>query len=213
MQLDIGFDLASDSEGEGLGHILARADERTANGYAVRHHIEERNWKFAWRQPDQHASAKLPGHANALLECDERRRGNQNTMSSAAGRLLDSGCRISSLGIDDEIGTQARGVGQLAIVDVDCADEESHGLRILDGQVTQSASARDSDPFAGPCLSLLNPFVGRDPSADQGRGFHRRKTRGHMGNVIWVGDDVFGKAAVNGVAAELSLSAYRLPAS
>ena len=27
LQLDIGFDLAADSEGEGFGHILARADE------------------------------------------------------------------------------------------------------------------------------------------------------------------------------------------
>src|ERR1700694_5835521 len=117
------FVMASDSEDEGFGHILARADERTANGYAVRHHIEERNWEFTWRQPDQHASAKLPGHANALLECDQRRRGNQNTMSSAAGRLLHRGCRVSRLGIDHEIGTKARGMGQLAIVDVDCADE------------------------------------------------------------------------------------------
>jgi hypothetical protein len=27
LQLDIGFDLAADSEGEGFGHVLARADE------------------------------------------------------------------------------------------------------------------------------------------------------------------------------------------
>src|ERR1035438_2101594 len=134
-------------------------------------------------------------------------------MSSAAGRLLYSGCRISSLGIDHEIGTKARGVGQLAIVDVDCADEEAHGLRQFDGQGTKSARARDSDPFAGPCLGLLNPLVGRNPSADQRRGFRRRKTRGHMGNVIWIADDVFSKTAVLGVAAELSVSAYRLPAS
>jgi hypothetical protein len=58
-----------------------------------------------------------------LLECDERRRGNQNTLSSAGGRLLYSGCRISSLGIDHEIGTKTRGMGQLAVVDVDCANE------------------------------------------------------------------------------------------
>jgi hypothetical protein len=49
LQLDVGFDLASDSEGERLGHILARPHERTADGYAVSHHIEERNWKFTGR--------------------------------------------------------------------------------------------------------------------------------------------------------------------
>src|ERR1700676_4202993 len=123
LQLDIGLDLAIGSEGERFGHILARADERAADGYAVRHHIEERNWEFTRRQPDQDASAKLPGHAHALLECDERRRRYQNTVSSAAGRLLHRGCRVSSLGIDYEVGAKARGVGQLAIVNVDCADE------------------------------------------------------------------------------------------
>ena len=113
LQLDIGFDLASDSEGEGFGHILARADE-TADGYAVRHHIEERNREFAWGQSDQDASTTLPGHTDALLECNERRRRNQNAMGSAAGRLLDSGCRVSNLGIDHEIGTKVRGMGQVA---------------------------------------------------------------------------------------------------
>jgi hypothetical protein len=49
LQLDIGFDFAANSEGEGFDHILARADERTADGYTVRYHIEKWNWKFAWR--------------------------------------------------------------------------------------------------------------------------------------------------------------------
>jgi hypothetical protein len=40
------------SASERFGHILARADERTADGYAVRHHIEKRNPEFARRQPD-----------------------------------------------------------------------------------------------------------------------------------------------------------------
>jgi hypothetical protein len=33
-------------------HSDAAPDERTADGDAVRHDIEERNWEFAWRQPD-----------------------------------------------------------------------------------------------------------------------------------------------------------------
>src|SRR6202140_5700667 len=100
LQLDIGLDLAIGSEGERFGHILARADERTADGYAVRHHIEQRNREFAWRQPDQDASATLAGHANALLERGQRRSRNQNAMSSAAGLLLQGGCRVAGLGID-----------------------------------------------------------------------------------------------------------------
>jgi hypothetical protein len=34
-------------EGERFGHILARADERTADGYAVCHHIEQRDREFS----------------------------------------------------------------------------------------------------------------------------------------------------------------------
>src|ERR1700677_2281042 len=96
LKLDIGFYFASDSEGEGLGHILPGTDERTADGDAVRHHIKERNWKFARRQSDQDTSTTLSGHADASLECDERRRGNQNPMSPAAGRLIYRSCRIPS---------------------------------------------------------------------------------------------------------------------
>ena len=44
-------------------------------------------------------------------------------MSSAAGGLLNGSCRISSLGVDHEIGAKARGMGQLAIIYVDCANE------------------------------------------------------------------------------------------
>jgi hypothetical protein len=60
---------------------------------------------------------------NALLDCVERRRCNQNVMSSSSGRLLDSGSRISGLGIDHEVGTKMRGMGQLAVVDFDDANE------------------------------------------------------------------------------------------
>ena len=40
LQLDVGLDLAFGGEGQGLGHILAIADERAANGDAVRDHIK-----------------------------------------------------------------------------------------------------------------------------------------------------------------------------
>src|SRR5271166_3032668 len=93
LQLDIGLDLAVDGEGERFGHVLACANERTSDRDAVRHHIEQRNREFAWRQPDQHASATLPSHTNALRECAERRSCDQNAMSSAAGLFLHRSCR------------------------------------------------------------------------------------------------------------------------
>ena len=63
-------------------------------------------------------------------------------MSSAAGLLLQGGGRVAGLGIDHEIGAKALGVGELAIIDVDRADEQSHGLGILDRQMPESASSR-----------------------------------------------------------------------
>ncbi len=97
LKFDIGLDLAPDGEVQRFGHILTSADERTANGDAVRHHIEKRDREFAWRQPHQHAGATLAGHADALFECAERGRRNQNAMCSAAGFLLHGGCRIARL--------------------------------------------------------------------------------------------------------------------
>src|ERR1700686_2978049 len=107
LQLDIGLDLALGGECERFGHILARADERTADGYAVCHHIEERDREFARWQSDQDAQSALPGHANALVECAERWRRDQNAMRSAAGLLLHGGCWVAGLGIDHEIGAKA----------------------------------------------------------------------------------------------------------
>ena len=64
----------------------------------------------------------------------------------------------------------ALGVGELAVIDVDRADVQSHGLGILDRQMPQAADAGDGDPFAGLRLGLLDSFVGGDAGADERRG-------------------------------------------
>src|ERR1700678_1873683 len=74
LQLDIGLDLAFGGKGECFGHVLPSSDERTANGDTVRHDIEERDWKFTRRQPDQDTGATLAGHSDALFECRQGRR-------------------------------------------------------------------------------------------------------------------------------------------
>ena len=71
-------------------------------------------------------------------------------MRAAAGGLLDGRRRVAGLGVDDEVGAEPLGVRQLAVVDVDGADLQAHGLGVLDGQVAESADAGDGDPFAGP---------------------------------------------------------------
>src|ERR1700733_1194883 len=123
LQLDIGLDLAFGGESESFGHIVARADKRTADGYAVRDEIEQWNGKFAGRQSDQDTSAALPRHPNTLLECDQRRSRNQNAMGSASGLLLHDGCRVSRFRIDHRVGADLLGMNQLGIVYIDGADE------------------------------------------------------------------------------------------
>ena len=68
LQFDIGLHLAVGREGQRLGHLLAVAHERAADGDAVRHHVEERHRDVARRQPDQRAGAPLAGHRDPLLE-------------------------------------------------------------------------------------------------------------------------------------------------
>ena len=60
-------------------------------------------------------------------------------------------------------------------------------------------------------LGLLDALVGGDAGADERRGLLGVKAGRYVGDVVRVGDDVLGKAAVLGVAAELRLGAHRLP--
>lgn len=78
-------------------------------------------------------------------------------MSSAAGLFLDCGYRIPNSGIDDEIRAEPCGMGEFAIVNVDCAHVESHRFGILDRQVPETPDAGDSDPFSRPrrAVSLI----------------------------------------------------------
>ena len=95
---------------------------------------------------------------------------------------------------------------KLAFLDIDAADQQAHGLGVLDRQVAEAAAAGDGDPFSRPGLGLLDPLVGGDARADQGCGFLGAQALGDMRDVVGVGQDVLGKAAVLGVAAEFGLS-------
>src|ERR1035438_9417159 len=75
----------------------------------------------------------------------------------------------------------------------------------------ESTSAGDGDPFAGLRCGLLDPLVGGDASTDQRGGIDRSEAGRYVGDVIRVREEVLGKAAVPGIAAELSLSANGLP--
>src|ERR1700733_13423458 len=75
----------------------------------------------------------------------------------------------------------------------------------------KAASARDGDPFARFRFCLLDALVSSDAGADDRRGIPGREARWHMGDVVRVGQNEFGKASIPGIAAELRQSANRLP--
>src|ERR1700733_2863 len=75
----------------------------------------------------------------------------------------------------------------------------------------ESATAGDGDPLAGFRFGLLDPLIGRDASADQWGSIQRREAGRYMGDVVRVCEEVIGKAAVFGIAAELGFRANGLP--
>jgi hypothetical protein len=79
-------------------------------------------------------------------------------MSSAAGLLPQDRHRVATPRIDYHIGAKALGVGELAVINVDRADKESHGLCILDGQMPKAANTGDGDPLTGLRRGLFDPF-------------------------------------------------------
>src|SRR5207344_2439761 len=46
---------------------------------------------------------------------------------------------------------------------VECHDMETRRLRVLNRNVAESADAGYGNPLSGPCFSLLDSFVSRDP--------------------------------------------------
>lgn len=112
--------------------------------------------------------------------------------------------------IDHCIGTQARGMRQFGIVDVHCAHMQTHGLGVLHAQMPQPADAGDHHPLTRPGLCFLQALVGSDTGADERCGDDCRQGGGNVGDVVGVGDDVVGEAAIARVAAELRIGADRL---
>ena len=140
LQFNIGPDPAAGRKGERFHHVLAGADQRTPDGDAVGDDVEQRRWEFTGRQAHEHAGAPFARHAHPLFEGGERGGGDQNAMRPAAGPLFDGRHGVARAGIDGELGAQFAGMGELAVINVNRADVESHGLGILDCQMAESTN-------------------------------------------------------------------------
>jgi hypothetical protein len=77
--------------------------------------------------------------------------------------------------------------------------------------MTQAADAGNGNPLSRFRSRFFDAFIGGDAGANDRSGFDGLKAGGNVGDVIWIGQNVFGKAAVLGVAAELRVGTNRLP--
>lgn len=102
-------------------------------------------------------------------------------------------------------------MGELAVIDIDGADQQPHGLGILDRQMAEAAGARDRDPLAGPGARFLDALVGGDAGADDRGRFPRAESGRDVRDIVRIGQHIFGKPAILGVAAEFGLAAHRFP--
>src|SRR5580692_3618773 len=102
-------------------------------------------------------------------------------------------------------------MGELSVIDVDRAYAESHGLGVLDREVSQATHPRDDEPLTRSRLTLLDSLVGRDPGADERCGLCGRQAVWNVCDVVWVGENVLGKTAVLRITPELRFRTHCLP--
>ena len=62
-------------------------------------------------------------------------------MGASTGLLLERRRRVAVPGVEDQIGAQALGEGELFVIYVDGANLKTHDLGVLNGQVSQPSSA------------------------------------------------------------------------
>ena len=79
--------------------------------------------------------------------------------------------------------------------------------------MAEAADPGHDHPITGPGVGSLEAFVNRNSGAKDRRDVSERNVRRHMSDIVWIRYDVFGEAAVYGVAGVLLLRAQRLPAS
>ncbi len=102
---------------------------------------------------------------------------------------------------------------QLGVVDVDGDHIEAHGLGILHRQVAEAADARDHHPVVRPGVGDLEPFVNGHAGAEDRRDLDKADVGGQVTDIVGIGNDIFGEAAVHRIAGVLLLLAQGLPAA
>ena len=131
----------------------------------------------------------------------------------AANGFLERCRRVLVARVDRQCGAKACSEVELAIVDVDRGHIETHGSGILHRHVAEPANAGDDHPLAGSGLGGLQSLVDGDARAEDRRNVEEVDIVGKVTNIVGIGEDIFGKAAIDRIAGVLLFVAKRLPAT
>src|SRR5215469_11267832 len=77
---------------------------------------------------------------------------------------------------------------------------QAHRLRVLYGELPETADAGDCQPLSRPRLGFLDALVSGDPGTKDGRHFGEIRLLGQSPYIRRSADDVLGEAPVNAVA-------------
>lgn len=132
-------------------------------------------------------------------------------MRAAAGRLLHGFDHVAVFRVYGDVLTELFCERQFIVRDIDRDDLKTHDFRILNRQVPEPADAGDRDPIARAGAGLLDAFIRRDAGADDRCGGLRSQPLRNMRDVVGIGENVLGEAAVTRVAAKLRLRTNGLP--
>src|SRR5579872_4345135 len=129
---------------ERFAQILPCPDDGPLHRQAFDDHIEDRNRDGARRDSDKDTSAASTQHRDTLLIGLGRHRRDEYAMRPSR-RADDPVDRKLLFRVDHKFGTKLPGERQLFIIDVDRNGFESHGARILECQMTDTADAGYDD--------------------------------------------------------------------
>lgn len=89
---------------------------------------------------------------------------------------------------------------------------QAHGFGILHGHVAKSADTRDHHPLPRTGVGDLEALVHRYPGAEDGRDLFEGHLLGQDADIVGIGQDVFGVAAIDRIPGVLLLGTESFPA-
>ena len=187
------------------------ADDRPTDGFARQDGIENIKLERARRQTAKRHGPATAQHVNTLFEGCARNGGYQHTIGTAH-LFLYLGHNIGLCRIQDPVRTKVFGELKFLVGNVNGDNFHAHGLGILNRHMAKPADAGNHHRFARLAFGFLKPLIDRDTGTKHRGCIAKFKRIGQMANIVWIGQNIFGKAAIHGIAGIKLLATQCFPA-